>query len=54
MARKPVIASQPLALGLGIAALGAGWLLMHDAFEARGDRAPFWARASVALMSAWW
>jgi hypothetical protein len=51
---KPLIPSQPVSLGLGIAALGAGWLLLHDAFEQRGQRAPFIIRASVALMSAWW
>lgn len=38
----PIIANQTLAVILGAIALIVGFVLLHDAYEARGLSKPFW------------
>lgn len=41
MDRKPIIPSQAVAIGLGVAFVGLGFVLLYDAFEGRGLRKPW-------------
>lgn len=49
MARRPLIPDHRVAAGLGLAALAAGWYLLHDAFERRGRDQPMILRPFT-----WW
>lgn len=40
MAGRPLVADQQVAIGLGLVAFAAGWVLLYDAWEGRGQRTP--------------
>lgn len=48
-ARTPFIADRRLAAGLGVALLGGGWLLLHDAYVRRNVKPPLVLRPFL-----WW
>jgi hypothetical protein len=38
--RRPLVRDQRVALALGVAAFGAGWVFLWDAYDARGKPMP--------------
>jgi hypothetical protein len=47
--RRPLIREKQVAVVLGLAAFGAGWALLYDAWEGRGGQTPRWFRWAT-----WW
>lgn len=49
MSKRPMVKDQGLAVALGVAAFGAGWFFLYDAWEGRGHPTP-----AVARLFTWW
>ena len=47
--RRLHVKSQPLAVALGLAGFGLGWMMLYDAFEGRGSDTP-----KVLRPFTWW
>jgi len=40
--RRPLIANQPTAVVVGLALVVTGFVVLHDAWDGRGIKAPWW------------